>query len=109
MKWLYLVFAIMAEIIATTSLKYSNSFTKLIPSIIVVIGYCTAFYFMSLTMKYLPVSLVYAFWSGIGIFFIFLIDIFIFRQKMDLAAVLGVLLIIAGVLVINLFSKSISH
>lgn len=104
--YLYLVIAIIAEIVATSSLKASEQFTKLWPSVLVVIGYLTAFYFLSLTLKRMDIGIVYALWSGIGIVLVSLVGVFLYKQKLDLAAILGMALIIAGVVVINLFSKN---
>ena len=109
MTYLYLMIAIVAEVIATSALKASDSFSKLYPSIITVIGYMLAFYFLSLTLKTIPTGVAYALWSGIGIVLISLISYFVFKQTLDLPALLGLGLIIAGVIVINLFSKSVAH
>lgn len=109
MKWIYLLVAIIAEVIATSALKSAESFTKLVPSIIVVLGYGIAFFFLALALKTIPIGIAYAIWSGIGITFIALIGYFLFRQKLDFPAILGLILIIAGVIVINIFSKSIQR
>ena len=101
--------AILAEVIATSALKYSEGFTKLIPSAIVITGYLIAFYFLSLTLKNMSVGIAYAIWSGVGTIFIALVSHFVLKQKLDLPAIIGLLLIISGVIVINLFSKSVSH
>lgn len=106
MKYVYLFIAIVSEVIATSSLKASNEFTKLWPSVIVVLGYASAFYFMSLTLKSMPVGIAYAIWSGVGIVLISISAYFLYKQRLDLPAILGMALIVAGVLVINLFSKS---
>ena len=107
--WLYLGIAIVAEVIATSALKASENFTKLWPAVTVVIGYGIAFYCLSLTLKTLPVGVAYAVWSGVGIVLISLVGWLIFRQTLDLAALLGMGLIVAGVVVINVFSKSAAH
>lgn len=109
MKWIFLTIAIVAEVIATTSLKYSEGFTKLIPSLIVAAGYSIAFYFLSLTLKNMSVGIAYAIWSGVGTVLIALVAFFVFKQKLDLPSIIGLFLIISGVVVINIFSKSISH
>jgi small multidrug resistance pump len=109
MKYFYLAIAIISEVIATSALKVSEEFTKLIPSIVVLVGYSVSFYFLSLVMKSIPVGLVYAIWSGLGIVLISIIGSVIFGQKLDLAAVIGILLIISGVVIMNVFSNSISH
>lgn len=109
MKWVYLLLAIIAEVIATSALKASEGFTKLLPSLIVMIGYSISFYFLSLTLRSIPVGIAYAIWSGVGITFISLIGYFYYKQTLDLPAIVGILFIVTGVLIINLFSKSISH
>ena len=98
--------AIVAEVIATTALKSSDSFSRLVPSAITVAGYGTALYFLTVTMKSLPTGVTYAIWSGLGIVLITITSYFVHQQKIDLMGVLGMGLIIAGVVVLNLFSKS---
>lgn len=107
--YLLLSIAILLETIATSSLKASEGFTKLYPSLVTIVGYLGAFYFLSLTLKTLPVGIVYAVWSGIGIVLITIAGIFLFKQIPDLPAIIGLFLIIAGVLVIGLFSKTSVH
>lgn len=109
MSWLFLFIAIVGEVIGTTALKASNGFSKLIPSIVTVIGYSFTFYFLSLALKSIPVGLGYAIWGGVGIILISAIGYFIFKQTMDLPAIIGIILIILGTLIINIFSKSVSH
>jgi multidrug transporter EmrE-like cation transporter len=109
MKWVYLVIAVTGEVVATSALKSSVGFTKLGPSAIVVAGYGVAFYFLSLTLDVIPVGISYAMWSGIGIVFISLIGWFLFGQRLDLPAMVGIGLIVAGVAVINLLSESSAH
>ena len=109
MKWIFLSIAIVAEVMATTALKSAEGFTKLVPSIIVIAGYGTAFFFLSITLKSIPVGIAYAIWSGVGIILITIIAYFVYKQSLDVPAVIGILFIIAGVLVINVFSKSIAH
>lgn len=104
--YLYLALAIAAEVTATSALAASAQFTRLVPSVIVVAGYAAAFWFMSLTLKALPVGIVYAIWSGLGIVAIALIGRFVLGQRLDPPALLGIALILAGVLVINLLSTS---
>ncbi|MEM8742691.1 MAG: SMR family transporter [Pseudomonadota bacterium] len=108
-QFIYLFFAVLAETAATAALQASAQFTRLWPSVAVVVGYGLAFYFMSLTLRYMPVGIVYAIWSGLGILFIAIIGYFVFHQKLDLPAILGIALILAGILVINLFSQTASH
>jgi small multidrug resistance pump len=109
MAYVYLGIAIVTEVIGTSALKASEGFTRPLPSIVTVITYACAFYFLSLTLKTIPVGIAYAIWSGIGIVLIALIGVFWFRQPLDLAAVIGLGLIIAGVAVVNGFSRSIVH
>jgi len=109
MQWLYLSIAIVAEVIATSTLKTTESFTRLGPSLIVVAGYVTAFYFLTLTLKTIPVGVAYAVWSGVGIVLVALVAWLWHKQTLDLPAVIGMALIISGVLVMNLFSKSAVH
>lgn len=108
MKWIYLMFAIIGEIIATSALKASNGFTQLIPSILVVVGYSFSFYFMSLTLKMMPLGITYAIWSGVGIVLISIIGYFFFNQKLDVPAIIGISLILSGVVVIRFYSKSMA-
>lgn len=107
--YLYLAVAIGAEVIATTALRAAQGFTVLVPSAISVVGYVIAFYFLSLTLKTMPVGIAYAIWSGIGIVLISLAGWLLYRQVLDLPAILGMALIMAGVIVINLFSKTAVH
>ncbi len=109
MTYLYLAIAITAEVIATSALKASNEFTNPIPSMIVVVGYCISFYFMMLVLRTLPIGITYAIWSGIGIVFVAIIGIFLYDQTPDLPAIIGMGLIISGVAIIHLFSKTIAH
>ncbi|MDP3835322.1 MAG: SMR family transporter [Hydrogenophaga sp.] len=101
--------AIVAEVIGTTALKASESFTRLAPSLVVVVGYGVAFYCLSLVLKTVPVGVAYAVWSGLGIALITLVAFVVYGQRIDLAGVLGMGLIIAGVVVLNVFSKSSAH
>lgn len=107
--WTWLVIAIVAEVIATSALRASNGFTRLVPSVIVVAGYALAFYGLSLTLRSIPVGIVYAVWSGVGIVLITLVAMALYRQVPDLPAVFGLGLIVAGVAVLNLFSKMQAH
>jgi small multidrug resistance pump len=101
--------AIIAEVIATSALKASEGFSRLLPSAVVVVGYGIAFYFLSLTLRTMPVGIAYALWSGVGIVLISAIGWLLFAQKLDLPAIIGLALIIAGVLVVNLLSKTVGH
>jgi small multidrug resistance pump len=109
MNHLYLAIAIVAEVIATSALKASDGFTRLWPSVSVGIGYVVAFYFLSLTLRTMTVGVAYAIWCGAGIVLVALIGWVVLGQKLDAPAVGGMALIIAGVAVINLFSKSSGH
>lgn len=108
-QWVFLSVAIVSEVIATSSLKASDGFSRLWPSLIVVAGYASAFCFLSLTLKTIPVGVAYAVWSGAGVALIALTAWAIFGQKLDTPAIIGLILIVAGVAVINLFSKTVSH
>lgn len=109
LKYLLVSGAIVAEVIATSALKASDGFSKLWPSVITVICYAAAFYLLSIAMRYMQMGIIYAIWSGVGIVLISLVGLFLFGQKPDLPAVIGLTLIIAGVLVINLFSRTAAH
>ncbi|UUZ65366.1 multidrug efflux SMR transporter [Polaromonas sp. P1-6] len=109
MQWFILSLAIIAEVIATSALKASNEFTRLWPSLLVVLGYGIAFYCLSITLRTLPVGVVYAIWSGAGVALIALIGWLLFGQSLDTPAIAGMALIVAGVVVLNVFSKSVAH
>lgn len=109
MSYLYLAVAIIAEVIATSALKASDEFSKLVPSVIVVVGYGVAFYCLSMVLKTIPVGVAYAVWSGLGIVLISIVGLVMFGQKLDLAAIVGMLLIVSGVVVMNVFSKTVGH
>ncbi|MFK0162222.1 DMT family transporter [Rhizobium sp. NPDC090279] len=104
-----LLVAIVLEVIGTTALQMSQQFTRLGPAVVVVVCYAAAFYCLSVTLRVIPVGIAYAIWSALGIVLISMVGVVLFRQKLDLAAIIGLGLIIAGVLVVNLFSKSVSH
>ena len=108
MKWLYLIIAVIFEVIATSALKESNSFTKLVPSLFVIIGYSISFYFLSLTLKNLSIGITYAIWSGLGILLICLVGYFRYGQNLDFPAIIGILFIGIGILIIRFFSVSIN-
>lgn len=109
MKFFYLFTAIIFEVVATTALKQSNQFSKLLPSITVILMYAGAFYFLSLTLKTMHVGIAYAIWSGVGIVFISILGALLYKQIPDLPAIIGLSLIIIGVIVINVFSKTTTH
>ena len=109
MTWLYLAFAIVAEVAATSALKASEGFTRLGPSVLVVVGYGVAFFLLSLTLRTISVGVAYAIWSGAGIVLVSVVGLVLFKQRLDGPAMLGMGLIVAGVAVIQLFSKTTSH
>lgn len=105
-KWLLLGLAIFFEVIATSALKSTDGFTKFWPTALVVLGYTSAFYFVSLTLDTIPVGIVYAIWSGVGIALVAIISVTILGQKLDAGAVVGIVLILAGVVVLRLYSNT---
>ena len=109
MNYLYLFVAIICEVLATSALKAAEGFTRFWPSLIVVGGYGLAFYCLSLTLRTIPVGIAYALWSGIGIVLIAVAGWVLYRQPLDRPAILGIALILAGVVVINLFSRTAGH
>ena len=109
MHYLYLSIAILAEVIATSTLKAADSFSKPIPSAIVVAGYGTAFYLLSIVVKTLPVGIVYAIWSGAGVVLVAAVGVVWWEQHLDLAGAIGIGLILAGVVVLEVFSKMVPH
>jgi small multidrug resistance pump len=109
MYWILLGFAIVTEVIGTSALKSAEGFTRLLPSVIVIISYSISFYLLSLCLRSIPVGVVYAVWSGIGIILLALIGAFFFRQTLDTPAIIGISLILAGVVVINLFSHTTTN
>lgn len=108
-NWICLAVAILSETVATTALKASAGFTRPLPAIVVAIGYGLAFYFLSLTLRTIPLGVAYAVWSGVGIVLITAAGWLLYGQKLDAAALAGIVLIVAGVLVMNLFSKTAGH
>jgi small multidrug resistance pump len=109
MKYLYLSLAIILEVIGSSFLKASYGFTKLLPSVITVIAFIACFFFFSQALKSIPLGIAYAMWAGLGIVLTSLVGLFVFKQGMDFSAVVGIILIIAGVIVMNVFSKSASQ
>ncbi len=109
MAYLYLTIAIIAEVAATSALKASAEFTRWLPSLIVVVGYGIAFYCMTLVLRTIPVGITYAIWSGVGIVLVALVGAVLYKQIPDWPAIIGMGLIIAGVVVIHLFSRTISQ
>lgn len=109
MHWTFLALAIVSEVIGTSALKASEGFSRLWPSATVVVGYASAFYFLSLTLKTIPVGVAYAIWSGVGIALIVFIGWAFYGQTLDLPAIFGILLILVGIVVLNLFSGTVSQ
>lgn len=105
-NWVYLGLAIFSEVIATASLKSTEGFTRLVPSIVVLVGYSAAFYFLSLTLDTIPIGVAYAVWSGVGVATITLVSFVVYDQKIDAAGLLGIGLIVTGVVVLRLFSEA---
>ncbi|HMV28745.1 MAG TPA: multidrug efflux SMR transporter [Anaerolineales bacterium] len=107
--FIILFFAILSEVIATSSLKFSEGFTKPIPSVIVAIGYGLSFYLLSIALKSMPIGVAYAIWSGIGLILTVIAGIVLWKETLDWARVLGIILILAGIVLINVFSKATVH
>ena len=109
MQYVFLALAILSEVIGTTALTASQQFTRLGPSLLTVAGYGLGFYFFSFALRAIPVGVAYAIWAGVGVVLVALIGVFFLKQRLDWPAVAGIALIIAGVLVMQLFSKTVSH
>jgi small multidrug resistance pump len=107
MAYLYLFVAIAAEVVGTLALKATEGFTRLVPSLIVIAGYAVSFYFVSLALRSMSVAVAYAIWSGLGLALVVVAAVVLYKQALDLAALAGILLILGGVVVINLFSKTV--
>lgn len=107
--WLYLSIAIVAEVVGTSFLKSAEGFTRLVPSVVVVVSYVIAFFFLGLALKTLPVGIAYAIWAGVGVALIALVGYAVFGQPLDTPAIVGMALIIAGVIVINVFSRTVAN
>ncbi len=109
MTYVFLAVAIIAEIVATTMLKATEGFSRLIPSIIVIVMYAVAFYCLSLVLRAMPVGVAYAIWCGLGVFLVSVVCAYVYKQIPDTPAMIGMGLIILGVVVINIFSKTVTH
>ena len=107
-NWIFLFVAILSEAVATSALKMSEGFTVFLPSALVVLGYSMSFYFLSLTLRSVPIGVAYAIWSGVGLTLVTLIGWLAFNQKLDTAAIIGISLIMLGVVVMFAFSESMS-
>lgn len=106
MAYLYLALAIVAEVVGTMALKESDEFTKLIPILVVAVGFGASFYLFTLVIRTIPVGITYALWAGLGVVLVVLMDAVLHTEIPDIPAVIGIVLIIAGVVIINLFSKT---
>ena len=109
MAYIHLAIAILAEVAATSALKASEQFTKPLPSLISIAGYLVSFYLLTLVLRTIPVGITYAIWSGLGIVLVTLVASYLFKQIPDVPAMIGMGLIVAGVLVINVFSETVGH
>lgn len=109
MAYYYLAIAIVAEVAATTALKASAEFTRLIPSLFVIVGYGVAFYLQALVLRSIPVGITYALWAGLGIVLVAIVGAIFYKEIPDFPAIIGMGLIIAGVVVLNVFSKAVAH
>ncbi|AVX03769.1 multidrug resistance protein EbrA [Maritalea myrionectae] len=107
--YFYLLIAIIGEVVATSALKAANGFSETLPSILVVVGYGVAFYYLSLSLKTIPLGISYAIWSGVGVVAVSLMGWVYYKQALDIAALIGMAMILGGVLVIHLFSNSTAH
>ncbi len=107
--YLFLAAAILAEVVATSALKACDEFTRLVPTLLVGVGYLISFYFLTLVLKILPVGITYSIWSGVGIVLVTLVSLYLYGEVPDLPAIIGMGLIIAGVVVINVFSENVPH
>ncbi|MCL4781075.1 MAG: multidrug efflux SMR transporter [Gammaproteobacteria bacterium] len=107
--WIYLAVAIVSEVIGTSFLKNTEGFTRLAPSLVVVVAYVASFYFLSLALRTLPIGIAYAVWAGTGVALITLAGFAFFGEKLDAPAIIGILLIVSGVVVINVYSTSVTH
>ncbi len=109
MAFLYLLIAVIAEVLATSAMKASHGFSVLLPSCFTVLGYAIAIYFLSLAFKVIPMGIAYALWSGAGIIFISMVGWIYFKQHLDVPAVIGLAFMIIGIVIIQVFSKSVAH
>lgn len=109
MKYLFLALAIILEVIGSSFMKVSNGFTKIIPTSITIVTYIACFFFLSQALKNIPLGIAYAIWGGLGIVLTAIISVVIFKQSLDLPAIIGIILIVSGVFVMNFFSKTAVH
>lgn len=109
MKYLFLALAIILEVIGSSFMKASNGFTKIIPTSITVVAYLVCFFFLSQALKHMPLGIAYAIWGGLGIVLTAIISVVVFKQSLDLPAIIGIILIVSGVFVMNFFSTTAAH
>lgn len=109
MKYLFLALAIILEVIGSSFMKASNGFTKIIPTSITIIAYIVCFFFLSQALKHIPLGIAYAIWGGLGIVLTAIISVVVFKQSLDVPAIIGIILIVSGVFVMNFFSKTAAH
>jgi small multidrug resistance pump len=109
MHWIYLAIAIVSEVVATSALKSAEGFTRLIPLLLVFAGYGLAFFFLSLTLRTIPLGVAYAIWAGVGVALVALVGWVVYQQPLGVAELIGIGLIVSGVVVLNLFSKAVLH
>ena len=109
MHFVYLGIAIVSAVVGTLSLKATREFTRLIPSLVVLVGYGSAFYFLTLSLRSLSVGIAYAIWSGLGVVLVALAGIVVYKESLDFAAISGMALIVTGVIIINVYSKTVIH
>lgn|SRR5690606_14395786 len=109
MKYLFLSLAIILEVIGSSFMKASNGFSKIIPTSITIVAYIACFFFLSQALKHIPLGIAYAIWGGLGIVLTAIISVVIFKQPLDLPAIIGIILIVSGVFVMNFFSKTAAH
>lgn len=109
MKYVFLSLAIILEVIGSSFLKASDGFSKIVPTIITALAYLACFYFLSQSLKSIPLGVAYAIWGGLGIVLTAIISVVVFKQSLDLPAIIGILMIVGGVIVMNFLSKSVSH
>lgn len=109
MKYLFLSLAIVLEVVGTSFMKASDGFSKLLPTAITIVAYIACFFFFSQALKSIPLGIAYAIWGGLGIVLTAIISVVVFKQSLDIPAIIGIILIVTGVIVINFFSKSVAH
>ena len=107
MHWIYLSIAIFSEVVATSALKAAEGLTRWVPVMLVAVGYASAFFFLSLTLRSIPLGVAYAIWSGVGVALVSVAGWFVYRQALDAGAIIGIALIVAGVIVLKVFSKAV--